>query len=153
MSDIDINQLIQDTYSAKLQDQNVGGITNQLRLSKIPIFIRGDNEYLLMAINHLWDNALRHSTQGDTIIIHTEVQDNSAIIKITDTGVGIAEDDLDRIFERFYRLDKAGSTRGFGLGLPIAKAVVESLDGNITVESELGKGTTFQIKLPLSEDH
>ena len=71
-------------------------------------------------------------------------------MSVTDTGIGISKDEIDRIFDRFYRIDKSrGLVEGSGLGLPIVKAIVEAHAGHVDVESEEGKGTTFRVSLPL----
>ncbi|MEK7828486.1 MAG: ATP-binding protein, partial [Deltaproteobacteria bacterium] len=79
--------------------------------------------------------------------------DNWAIIKVIDTGIGIAEEDLPHIFDRFYRVDKARTTGagGVGLGLSICKEIAEAHGGKIEVESEAGKGSVFKVYLPLKD--
>ena len=77
------------------------------------------------------------------------MDDQHVVIEIADTGEGIEADQIDHIFERFYRVDKAHSTRGFGLGLPIAHRIVERHHGAITAQSEVGLGSTFRILLPI----
>jgi two-component system phosphate regulon sensor histidine kinase PhoR len=84
--------------------------------------------------------------------ISTEVSQNSALVKVSDTGIGISKEDLPRIFERFYKADKARAGEGAGLGLAIAKHVIQAHGGNIWVESEEGKGSTFSFSLPLKSN-
>jgi signal transduction histidine kinase len=96
------------------------------------------------------NNALRHTPTGGTITIRSRRLDDHALIEIADTGAGIHPEDLPHIFERFYRSDKAGTTRGFGLGLAIARNIIEQHQGTIEVESEPGTGSTFRIVVPLS---
>jgi two-component system phosphate regulon sensor histidine kinase PhoR len=81
--------------------------------------------------------------------IATELSQNSVLVKVSDTGIGISKEDLPRIFERFYKADKARAGEGAGLGLAIAKHVIQSHGGNIWVESKEGKGSTFFFGLPL----
>jgi signal transduction histidine kinase len=80
--------------------------------------------------------------------------DGAVVLRVSDTGVGIPQRDLPRIFERFYRVDQARSrdTGGTGLGLAIVKHVCENHGGEVTVDSELGRGTTFEVRLPLAAD-
>jgi signal transduction histidine kinase len=110
--------------------------------------IIGDNKYMGEAFRHLIENASRYTPSGGKIDIRTFCKDSIAVIEITDTGIGIDSKIHDRIFERFYRADEAHSTRGFGLGLPITRAIIERHNGTIVVESEVGKGSTFRVTLP-----
>lgn len=98
---------------------------------------------------NLLDNAVKYTEVG-TITIQCEKENNKLLLIVEDTGIGMEEDHLDRIFERFYRVDKgrARKSGGTGLGLSIVKHIVERYNGKIKVESELNKGTKFTIKLP-----
>lgn len=111
--------------------------------------IQADSGKLIIALSQMMDNALRYSPPNSTITVRSSTHDSNAIISISDKGVGIAPDDLDRIFTRFYRHDKAHTTEGFGLGLAIAKIVIKAHQGRIEVESEPGRGTTFRVILPM----
>jgi two-component system phosphate regulon sensor histidine kinase PhoR len=105
----------------------------------------GRMEQVLVNLIH---NAIKFTHPGGSILIRSWLQENDVILAISDTGVGIAEEDLKRIFERFYKADRARSGGGTGLGLSIARHLVESHGGRIWAESELGKGSTFYISLP-----
>lgn len=108
------------------------------------------NEYRMkQLILNLVDNAVKHTEQG-TITIKCYDENQELVLMVMDTGIGIAEEYLYRIFERFYRVDKGRSRKqgGTGLGLSIVKHIVEMYKGNIVVESEVGVGTCFTIKLP-----
>ncbi|MCU9814440.1 cell wall metabolism sensor histidine kinase WalK [Paraclostridium sp. AKS73] len=96
-------------------------------------------------------NAIKYTNYGGNILIKVENYDDSINISIKDNGIGIPEDELNYIFERFYRVDKSRSkdTGGIGVGLAISKAIVAEHGGNILVYSELGKGSEFVIKLPV----
>lgn len=98
---------------------------------------------------NLIDNAIKHTEKGE-IVITCKINDKNLLIQIEDTGIGIKPEDLSRIFERFYRVDKGRSKKmgGTGLGLSIVKHIVELYNGTISVESEFGFGTTFTISLP-----
>lgn len=115
------------------------------------VIVAGDKRQLLSAINNLLDNAIKYSDVGRavSITLHSEVDDG--VICVKDEGVGIPKDDIPRIFERFYRVDPARNreTGGTGLGLAIVNHVVNNHRGTITVESELGHGSKFCLKLPL----
>jgi two-component system phosphate regulon sensor histidine kinase PhoR len=98
---------------------------------------------------NLLDNAIKYTEEGKITITCIE-EDNKLVLRVKDTGIGIAKDHLSRIFERFYRVDKGRSRKqgGTGLGLSIVKHIVELYNGNIQVESEPGTGTEFKISLP-----
>jgi signal transduction histidine kinase len=113
------------------------------------IALEADRSQLAMAVKNLVDNAVRYSEAGK-IELEAHAGDRWVEIRVADQGVGIPSDELDRIFERFYRIDKGRSraTGGTGLGLAIVRHVAENHGGRVTVESELGVGSTFTISLP-----
>ena len=99
----------------------------------------------------LVDNAVKYTPENGTVWIKLHVEDKQAVIRIRDTGLGIANEDLPRVFDRFWRADKVRSRDegGTGLGLAIAKGITERHGGTIGVESEPGQGSTFSVRLPL----
>jgi two-component system phosphate regulon sensor histidine kinase PhoR len=117
-------------------------------LSEKPLLVRGNPDYLKHAFKRILGNALRYTPADGTVTVRSNDSNGDLLIEIIDTGIGISKDVLPRIFERFYRQDVAGTTRGLGLGLPIAKTIIERHQGRIEVESEEGKGSTFRIILP-----
>ena len=116
-----------------------------------PIYFIGDEAKLERAILNITRNAIKYTDDGGCIKVGFKKTKEEASIDIEDNGIGIPEKDLPNIFERFYRVDKARSRNegGTGLGLPIAKWIVEAHNGRIEVKSELGKGSIFSITLPL----
>ncbi len=101
------------------------------------------------ALTILLDNAIKYSQKKSRIRIKIKNRTNSVVIAIADQGMGIAKDQIEKIFERFYRIDGSRSgNNGFGLGLPIAKRLIESANGKIWLESKLGEGSTFYMQLP-----
>jgi signal transduction histidine kinase len=113
--------------------------------------VRGDRDSLSHALDALIDNAIKFSPDGGVIKIVGELdQDNNLKVAINDPGVGIAANQLYHVFDRFQHLDRAGDHLfgGIGLGLPIAKQVIEQLGGSISVVSKLGEGSTFTVTLP-----
>ena len=98
----------------------------------------------------LIDNAIKYTEEGDSIEISTFLKDGKCIIEVKDTGIGVSEEGLTRIFERFYRDDKARNreTGGTGLGLSIASTIVKAHGGNIKASHNNPKGTIFTIRLP-----
>ncbi len=124
------------------------GIT--LRVSAAEATVRGDRKDLGLLVANLLDNAIRYTGRGGEVRLRVGSADGGAEVTVEDTGVGIPSRDLPRIFERFYRVDRARSrdTGGTGLGLSIARHVAEEHGGRIEVESELGRGSTFRVILP-----
>jgi two-component system phosphate regulon sensor histidine kinase PhoR len=108
---------------------------------------------LEQAVINLLDNAIKYSGQGCAIRVEAEKQPGEVLIRVCDNGVGIAKQDVARIFERFYRVDKARSAKlgGTGLGLSIVKHIISAHHGHVSVESSLGKGSTFTIHLPVKD--
>ncbi len=114
-----------------------------------------DEEALAEILDNLVDNAIKYTPSGGTITLRWHRQDGQAVIEVADTGVGIPQKDLPRVFERFYRVDKARSRElgGTGLGLSIVKHLIQALGGNITATSEVGRGSVFTVKVPLAHGH
>ncbi len=117
------------------------------------VFLSGDEDKLLSVFINLLDNAIKYSTDNTTIRVVQTTGKDFATVEIIDRGVGIAAEDLPHIFDRFYRADKSrssdGSHRGTGLGLSISKYLIEAHGGTVSVQSELGVGTTVTIRLPI----
>ncbi|TDW29538.1 sensor histidine kinase [Cryobacterium psychrophilum] len=113
-------------------------------------FVYGDEKLLIVAVHNLVSNAVNYSQPGSRVGIGVRRQKNVVEITVTDQGIGIAESDIDRVFERFFRVDQARSrhTGGTGLGLSIVKHVVQNHGGDIRVWSQPGRGSTFTIRLP-----
>jgi len=116
--------------------------------------VTGDREQLIAAVHNLIENAVNYSPEHTKVSIVTKRNGNLVDISVTDQGIGIAESDLNRIFERFYRVDPARSrlTGGTGLGLSIVKHVALNHGGDVKVWSKVGVGSTFTLQLPLSRD-
>ena len=113
--------------------------------------LRGEGQSLVELFVILLDNAVKYSPDHSAVKLASKKTDHHVLITVSDQGVGITEKDRLRIFDRFYRADKSRSkTVGYGLGLSIAKEIVASHKGSISVESKIGSGTTFTIQLPLS---
>lgn len=115
-----------------------------------PMWLYGDPDRVEEALGILVDNACKYTPAGGSVAISTRRYRDRVIVEVSDTGVGIPEQDLPNIFDRFYRSDVSRSkeTGGFGLGLAIARHIVEASGGSITVRSTLGTGTTFEVMLP-----
>lgn len=115
-----------------------------------PVLALTDEDALAEILDNLVDNAIKYTPAGGRITLSWRAQDQSAILAVADTGSGIPEKDLPRVFERFYRVDKARSRElgGTGLGLSIVKHLVQALGGSVTAASEMGRGSIFTIELP-----
>jgi two-component system phosphate regulon sensor histidine kinase PhoR len=126
----------------------------QVRLAPMPV-VRAfaDPHAVEQILTTLLDNAVKYTEPGGRIEISVETGGPKLRVRVRDTGIGIPEEDLGRIFERFYRVDKARSRAlgGTGLGLAIVKHLVQGLGGEISVQSKLGEGSTFVFTLPLAE--
>ncbi|MDX2246190.1 MAG: HAMP domain-containing sensor histidine kinase [Bacteroidia bacterium] len=151
---MDIHEVIlQAVNNIRLQVQNREGkiYTNLLAQNYL---ITADKVHIANVIYNLLDNAAKYSPDSPMITVTTKNQGNRLLIRVKDKGKGIAKADQQRIFERFYRVSTGDlhEVKGFGLGLSYVKEIVEAHDGNVSVESALGKGSTFQVILPLSTD-
>jgi two-component system phosphate regulon sensor histidine kinase PhoR len=117
-----------------------------------PVSVQGSPGDLALLVRNLLDNAVRYSPDGGRVDLQISSVDGEAVLTVRDNGIGIPSRDLPRIFERFYRVDRARSrdTGGTGLGLSIAKHVAEQHGGRIEVDSELGRGSEFRVRMPAS---
>lgn len=138
-----------------IEEYTPQAIAQQLQLSsrgEASILLKADPDLLRQAIVNLISNALKYTPAGGTVELNLAVQSNYAILEIQDTGIGIPAADLPQVFDRFYRVDTARTrqTGGFGLGLAIAKQIIESHRGDLSVISQVDRGSTFRVKLPLN---
>jgi two-component system sensor histidine kinase SenX3 len=126
-----------------------------VRRTPADLWVRGNEHQLVTAVRNLIDNAITYSPPGTRVAVHARVADgdDDAVVEISvsDQGIGIAEADQARVFERFYRVDPARSrsTGGTGLGLAIVKHVATNHGGDVSVWSSEGEGSTFTVRLPL----
>ncbi|MFM7150505.1 MAG: sensor histidine kinase, partial [Gemmataceae bacterium] len=111
-----------------------------------------DEEALEQILDNLTDNALKYTPEGGRVELRWRSSGSHLILEVSDTGIGISEADLPRIFERFYRVDRARSRElgGTGLGLAIVKHLAQAMKGSIRATSKMGEGTTFQVRLPMA---
>jgi heavy metal sensor kinase len=150
---VDLRGTLQEIATGWRQVANVRGMQFSERLLNAELRVLGDAAALRRVVDILLDNAFKYTpVSGGAISLSAEEVSGHAIISVQDNGVGIAEHDQGRIFERFYRVNKKRSREmgGVGLGLAIAHWVVEQHQGKITVESTLGAGSIFRIELPLA---
>jgi two-component system OmpR family sensor kinase len=118
-----------------------------------PLLVIGDEDQLYRLVSNLIINAIQYTPKGGLVSVVLNHSDHQALITIQDTGIGIAAEEQTLIFDRFYRVnsDRSRNTGGSGLGLAIAQAIVQAHHGSLQVQSELGKGSIFTIKLPLND--
>ena len=115
-------------------------------------WVLGDRDALRQLLLILIDNAVKYTPAPGSVRLGVRRSGDDAVIEVADTGIGIAPEDQQRIFERFYRADPARSGNGAGLGLAIARWLVDAQGGRIEVESAPGRGSVFRVLLPLSVD-
>ncbi|MHC4220958.1 MAG: sensor histidine kinase [Planctomycetota bacterium] len=148
LAEVDVNELLSDMadfYSPQAQSHSV---IIRLGLCDERLICRADSDMLKQVLLNLFINAQQAMPQGGELMIRTTKQDGFSKIEISDTGIGIEPDKILRIFDAYY----SSQLRGSGLGLPIAKKIIEAHNGEISATSESGKGTSFMIKLPLNTD-
>ena len=115
------------------------------------IYIEGDRDLIHQAVVNLMSNAVRYTPEGGSISVELRRDNGYASVSVADTGVGIAEKDLKKVFSRFWRADTARSNSGgLGIGLALVREVVDQHRGTVSVDSTLGEGSTFTLNLPLS---
>jgi signal transduction histidine kinase len=124
------------------------GLTLHVESHQEDIRVRGDRSRLRQVLTNLVDNAVKYTPPGGRIDLGIRRDGPAAVVTVADTGIGIAAEDLPRVWERLYRGDKSRAERGLGLGLSLVKAIVEAHHGTATVESRPGTGTTVQVRLP-----
>jgi two-component system sensor histidine kinase SenX3 len=145
---------VQDLIREAIDQTQVTADSRQIVVSNsdhVDGLILGDREQLIMAIQNLIENAINYSPEGTKVTVTSKVEDGIVDISVTDQGIGIPDTDLDRIFERFYRVDPARSrlTGGTGLGLSIVKHVALKHGGEVKVWSAENVGSTFSLRLPI----
>ena len=145
---------LKDLINAAIDQSQISADNRQILVSHTEVknaFVLGDREQLIMAIQNLVENAINYSPEGTKVSVTTSIENGIVEVSVTDQGIGIPESDLDRIFERFYRVDPARSrqTGGTGLGLSIVKHVASKHGGEVKVWSAQGVGSTFSLRLPI----
>ena len=130
------------------------GIDIELSLPSEVLVVEGKEEALNQMVTNLVDNAIKYTEEGGQVRLRLMKVGLMAHIEVADNGMGISGDETQRIFERFYRVDLARSrdASGTGLGLAIVKHVAQAHNGSVTVDSQLGMGSTFCVQIPLAED-
>jgi len=145
--------VLSDLILQAMDESRLAAESREIRiefLKNTEVTILGDESQLEMAISNLVENAINYSPNKTTVVVSLNRVDGLAEIKVKDQGIGISDENIERIFERFYRVDPARSraTGGTGLGLSIVKHIITNHGGDITVWSAQGEGSTFTMRLP-----
>ena len=138
-----------ETFQPRFNEAGIG--LNLISAEKLPV-VQADACNLRRACTNLLDNALKYSSEGSQVTIEAEAGEDSVILRFIDQGVGIAPDELPYIFDMFYRAASHGKKPGYGLGLAGVEAIVKGHGGQVTVSSEVGKGSVFSVLLPLNHN-
>jgi two-component system sensor histidine kinase SenX3 len=147
--DVRLDTVVREEVS-RFEDAAIeAGLTMDIDVAPVPA-VHGSGRDLSLLVRNLLDNAIRYTSSTGTVVASVTADNGSVVLRVTDTGSGIPSKDIPRVFERFYRVDRARSreTGGTGLGLAIVRHVAENHGGTVTVESELGSGSTFEVRLP-----
>ena len=136
------------------QSSREAGVAVKTELDSAEMMLRGSRDQIIQMLLNLVDNAIRYTPAGSEVVIRAFSEKGKAVLLVQDNGPGIEEKNLPHLFERFYRVDQARTPNrgGTGLGLSIVQRIVHAHRGTISVESEVGKGTSFRIELPIQGD-
>ncbi|MDB4581573.1 cell wall metabolism sensor histidine kinase WalK [Draconibacterium sp.] len=147
----DLVQVVKSSLEAYKFHIRDNGFEIENELPDEPLFLSIDKDSISQAILNLLSNAVKYSEEKKFIKVKVQKDSGSALISVSDKGIGIPKDEIKKIFDKFYRVpaDKVTETRGSGLGLTLTKQIIEANGGTIEVESEVGKGSNFIIRIPL----
>ena len=151
MTVVDLRPLIDDTVSRLRSLAERSGLSLSADVPSDLPPARADASRIFQVLMNLVHNAIKFTPPGGRITISAKPLGDRLVVSVSDTGIGIAPEHLPRIFERFFKADKSRASEGSGLGLAIAKHIVQAHNGEIWVESEQGKGSTFSFSLPRTE--
>jgi two-component system phosphate regulon sensor histidine kinase PhoR len=148
---LDLREPVQASARSLFPAAETKGLSPLLQIPDEPVPIHGDVEAARQIVDNLLDNAIKYTPAGGGVKVRLRIEKSEAVIEVEDTGPGIEQKHLERIFERFYRVDKARSRElgGTGLGLSIVKHLTSAMNGHVTLDSTPGKGSTFRVHFPL----
>jgi len=152
ITDVDLGDVMESCAAQYANEANLKNIRFAIEPPDESIVVSADEDGTRIILENLIDNAIKYTSENGEITVRFRRDGSSAVLEVQDTGIGIAEQDQLRIFERFYRADKARSRDlgGTGLGLSIVKHLTHAFGGSVGLESELGKGSKFTVRLPLA---
>jgi len=152
ITDVDLAAAVDACVSQRAQEASLKHITLQIDRADQNMRVRADEEGLRTILNNLVDNAIKYTPEGGQVTVRWSRNGTMAVLQVADNGIGIAREDQNRIFERFYRVDRARSRElgGTGLGLSIVKHLAQSFGGSVALESRPSEGSTFEVQLPLA---
>ncbi len=150
-SKLDLNEVVEDvmnTYSYHLESN---GFEHQVNLKNEKLPIEADKEAMIEVLVNLIDNGMKYSLTEKSVNVETGIAGDKAFFSIKDKGMGIEKDQLNKLFEKFYRVPNGDvhDTKGSGLGLSIVKHIIDAHDGEVQIKSKYGKGSEFKVSLPL----
>ncbi|MEO1584654.1 MAG: ATP-binding protein [Planctomycetota bacterium] len=151
-SDIRIDDMLTEIVESFRAAAHAKGLTLGFEATpKLPV-LNGDRDHIELLIQNLVGNAIKYTPEGGSVSVKADATSSAFELDVTDTGIGIASGELDRVFETFYRSedDRVHAAAGSGLGLSLAREIARSHGGDITLESELNRGSTFTLRLPLA---
>jgi signal transduction histidine kinase len=151
MTPTDLNPVVEEQVTAYELPASKKGIQLETALYPEPLVTNLDSRRFAQVVSNLISNAIKYSPEATTVAIRTFYDENWAFVQVQDAGYGIPAEDLPHVFEKFYRVQTQAhlSAEGTGLGLPIAKLIIEEHGGSLTAVSEYGKGSLFTIAIPL----
>jgi len=147
---VDVSELVQESIDRARSRLNELGFDLQMNVPADPLFVRADHVMMVHVFDNIIDNAAKYAASGRWLGVRVFSNERTVHIEIADRGDGIPAGDLSRVFEKFYRR-KGAKQRGAGLGLAIVRRIVEDHQGKVTISSEVGKGTTVDVALPVLE--
>ena len=146
-SEVELSSVLRSAYELLKGRADDCDIDLDLNIPNEPIFVKGDKTLLVEMFVNLIDNAIKYNNKGGCVLVEVEKLGSSVVVKISDTGIGISEDEVEKVFEEFYRADKSRSKdrEGFGLGLSIVKKIAQLHGIEIKINSSDNTGTTFSL--------
>lgn len=151
---LDLSEIVEDVMNTYSYHLDSNGFEHSIRLSEKKLPIKADKEALIEVLVNLIDNGMKYSLQTKKLEVRTGREDDFAVVYIKDHGMGIAKDQLNKLFEKFYRVPTGDvhETKGSGLGLSIVKHIVDAHQGKVIIDSKLGEGSEFKVLIPIKKE-